>query len=504
MSESGRNPQREPLESTITPVRRPVATDSGPAADERPGGWRLPLFSLAALLAVAGFVAVFGYLPGWVEEAEQEPPPPVVEAPAAPLPAEPALSAEEQARLTTLAESLLAELLEQKQALATRSVASWGDTTWSAYENAERFGSDALLAAEPQAAVCECVAALGMGRALLARSENIVAEALAAGAEALTSNDAELAASQFGLVLGIEPDNRTALNGIERAGTLPDVIAAMRRGDAHDEAGELQQAARAYRDTLAIDPEYTAARTALDSVNRRLAEASFARIITDGFAAIDARRFDAAAEHFRAALGMRPGSATATDGLAQAEQGLQMQAIEMAEVRGFASERTERWDEAIARYREALATDATLAFAIEGLERARLRADLDAKLQAVLDEPQTLLTQAGLQDGRLIFDEARLIAEPGPRLTAQIDELSQLIELAITPISVTLLSDNATEVTVYRVGQLGAFASLEVELTPGSYTAVGVRNGYYEVRERFMVLPGADNGPVTIVCVDPI
>jgi hypothetical protein len=69
---------------------------------------------------------------------------------------------------------------------------------------------------------------------------------------------------------------------------------------------------------------------------------------------------------------------------------------------------------------------------------------------------------------------------------------------------VTLVSDNATEVTVYRVGELGTFAARELELKPGRYTAVGSRRGFRDVRETFTVLPGRENGPVTVVCVESI
>jgi tetratricopeptide (TPR) repeat protein len=338
----------------------------------------------------------------------------------------------------------------------------------------------------------------------MARSERLVADAVAAGFAALAGNDAVLARSQFELALRIEPDNVSAQNGLERAASLPEVIAAMRRGDVHEQAGELEAAAAVYREVIAIDPDYAAARSALDTVNARIADARFASLITQGFAAIDERRFEEGTEHFAAALALRPDSESARDGLAQAEQGLAQSEIRMAEVRAMAFERTERWAEAIARYREALATDPTLAFAIEGLERAQQRADLDTKLSSLLDEPDTLLTDAGLRDGRLIFDQARAVAEPGPELSAQIERLGRLIELATTPIPVRLVSDNETEVTVYRVGPLGSFASHELELKPGRYTAVGQRRGYRDVRETFTVLPGADNGPITVVCAEPI
>lgn len=503
MNESGPDPSEDRLEPTIVPVSRHASEIPGSFDGERQGAWRTPLLVMAAVLAVAGVVAVFAYLPVWVEEAAPSPEP-AADTAAVPEPEGPVLSEEEIAALTAQAETLLAELLEQQRSLAVRAVESWGDTTWSAYENAARLADDAFLAEDLTEAVNQYQAALRIGAELLARSENIVAEAMAAANAAIAGNNAELAASQFSLVLEIEPDNAAAARGLARAQSLPGVIDAMRRGDALSEQGELEQAVAAYREAIAIDPEYAAARVALDATNRRIANARFDRLITEGFAAIDDRSFERAAERFNTALGMRPDSDVARDGLAQAEQGLELDAIAMAEVRGLAFERRELWDRAIERYREALATDATLAFAIEGLERSQLRADLDVKLETLLDQPRLLLTDEVLQDARRLLVEALAVPEPGPRLTDQTERLDRLITLASTPIPVTLISDNATEVTVYRVGDLGAFASKEIELKPGNYTAVGQRRGYRDVRESFTVLPGADNGPVTVICVDPI
>jgi hypothetical protein len=71
-------------------------------------------------------------------------------------------------------------------------------------------------------------------------------------------------------------------------------------------------------------------------------------------------------------------------------------------------------------------------------------------------------------------------------------------------LTVELTSDELTEVTVYRVGQLGTFASKAVQVRPGTYTAVGSRNGYRDVRATFTVLPGQALPPIRVVCTEPI
>ena len=151
-----------------------------------------------------------------------------------------------------------------------------------------------------------------------------------------------------------------------------------------------------------------------------------------------------------------------------------------------------------------LAGDGTLLFAQTGIERAQARAGLDAKLANLIDNPTLLFGDSVLADARALVETASAEPEKGPRLTSQIEQLGQLIELASKPIAVRLESDQITNVTLYRVGSLGAFASKELELRPGTYTVIGSRDGYRDVRQTFTVRPGRDIPPINVVCVEPI
>ena len=53
---------------------------------------------------------------------------------------------------------------------------------------------------------------------------------------------------------------------------------------------------------------------------------------------------------------------------------------------------------------------------------------------------------------------------------------------------------------VYRVGKLGRFHVHELELRPGTYTVVGARDGYQDVRQKVVVKPDRLPIRVTIEC----
>jgi tetratricopeptide (TPR) repeat protein len=503
---SDTRPEQDRNEATVVPVRRPRPVGETTAEPAKPFRVGRALLAVSSVLLLAVLVFVLVYLPNRVEqarliEAVQQDAVPVETVPA---PATPRLTAEEREALRAEAEDLRFSLLEQQEELNARSAESWGASTWEAYQAQARRGDDALLADDLPRAVEQYETALATGEQLFASSRTIMANAQTAGEAAIAAGNPELAMTQFSIVLAVEPENRNALRGQQRAAALPDLLDAMRRGDQSRRQGEFEAAAAAYREALAIDPNWTAAGDALDAVTGTLADNRFESLVADGYVALDEGRFDSAIESFTAAIAMRPGSDAAGDGLAEAEQRRLLNSIALAEVRGRAFERRELWNDAIARYREALALDPTLSFAIEGLARAQYRADLVAKLDALIDSPRLLLGDEVLAEAANVLAEAQSVDDPGPSHSSKTEQLAALIDAASTPIGVTLVSDNMTEVTVYRVDELGTFTSLQLKLKPGQYTAIGARRGYRDVRKQFTVLPGRDNGPVEVICVEPI
>jgi tetratricopeptide (TPR) repeat protein len=496
-------------EEEIVAIKPTFGTAEVSTERERRHGRRPPTAAVLGIVLVILAAGVFFALPRWVAQratvAVSEPTAPGTDAAApATVPAAPQLSPEELAALEAQAESLLASLLQQRSRLEAQSAARWGAEEWMAYEELARSGDQALLAKNYAAASEHYTAALAAGAALLTRAEQIIVAALATAAQALSAGNAQLASEQYELVLAVEPANAAALAGRARAERLPAVLALVQRADESRQRQSLEEAAELYREALALDPEWTPASTALAATSAMIATARFETALSRGFAALAEEEYADAQGHFKAALALDPNSKSAIDGLAQAEQGQKLEAIALAEARALAFERREMWKEAIERYEAALAADSTLAFAIAGLERARARADLDIKLENLLANPNLLLTDSILTDAQRIADQARAFVQPDTRIGTQVERLDELIRVASTPLTVALTSDEQTEVTVYRVGALGVFATREIQVRPGTYTAVGSRNGYRDVRETFTVLPGRDPPTIRIICSEPI
>jgi tetratricopeptide (TPR) repeat protein len=494
-------------EETVVPVkpglRAVPAAEPAPLPEPRSGSTFWTIAGGAVLLVMA--FGAFVLLPRWMEQrATAAAPQAANEAPVAPEPSKQQLSPQELAALERQADELLAGLLTQQRRLAELRSESWGGEQWQRYSELGAAGDDAYLEKDFQAAVASYSEAMALGDELLDRSVQIVDSALAAAQQAFEAGNAEVAIGQYDLVLGLEPEHEAAKAGRARAERLNEVLELVRRGDEQRRAGELDAALTSYRAALAIDADWEAARTASAAVSGELQDAEFERAMSLGFSALAAEDFAAAGERFTAALQLRPQSREAREGRTQAEEGAKLNEIALAEARALAFERRELWPQAIAQYRAALETDPDLQFAIAGLERSEARLSLEAKLTHLIDNPTLLFSDTVLADSRKLLVEATALEERGPRLTEQIDKLDRLVALAAAPITVELRSDQLTEVTLYRMGPLGVFTTRQVELRPGTYTAIGSRNGYRDVRQSFTVVPGRELPPISVICVEPI
>ena len=91
-----------------------------------------------------------------------------------------------------------------------------------------------------------------------------------------------------------------------------------------------------------------------------------------------------------------------------------------------------------------------------------------------------------------------------PKLAGKIEALQQLVVQAGTPVPVVLHSDGQTEVAIYHVSRLGQFIDHRLELLPGSYTIVGTRAGYRDVRKVLAVEPGGSLVSLQVRCEELI
>jgi hypothetical protein len=108
------------------------------------------------------------------------------------------------------------------------------------------------------------------------------------------------------------------------------------------------------------------------------------------------------------------------------------------------------------------------------------------------------------REAEALLERARDAEAQGPRHRAQVTALEKALAEARTPLPVVLESDGLTDVVLSRVGRLGTLTRRTVELRPGTYTVVGSRRGFRDVRREFTVAPGAPAPVVSVRCEEAL
>lgn len=398
-------------------------------------------------------------------------------------------------------------------ALQARGAGSWGGSDFATAEMRAAESAGALDAGNPQLAIERLTVAGQLLDQVEAHASQALAEQLAAGDKALSSGQQEVAAQAFALAKRIDPNDARATEGLRRtqsvSGILPLLADAQNAERGHDYA----RAAQDYSQALSLDPHNAAAQAGQSRAARAFDDDSYAKAVGAGFAALGAGRIEEARSDFNKARAVKPHGAEAAEGLRRVSSGAANRGFAAVRAKGSSLESQERWEEAEHTYETALASDPTLAFAQEGKARAAARADLGERLQQLVDQPDRLAAPAVRDQARSLLQTAQSQSPSGPVLRSQIARLQILLPGFDKPVRLSLLSDNATQVAITRVGaqsgtarvgSFGIFSRRDITLLPGRYVVVGTRNGFRDVRREITVAPGQDIQTIKVTCSDPI
>jgi len=413
-------------------------------------------------------------------------------------------SASQVAGERSRAERELQGFLRLAARLELANVAAWGEPNWGRAAG-EAAQGDRWLAQRRFAAAAEAYA---RGHQILQELEQggaaRLADALLAGDQALAETKIAQARSAFELALAIAPANGKAAKGMQRAQVREDVLELMRRARQAEADGDLEIALAAYQEAFGLDGAYSEADASRERVSQALAESAFQEAMSSALAALQAGDLDRAGEQLQQAGQLRPGHEVLMDAQRRLEQARKQEQLSRLRLVAQQGREAEDWPAVIATYQQALALEPRAGFARRGLDLARSRRELHAQLDRYLRHPERLYSPAPLESAQRLALAYETGLEDEPRLASKLTELQLRIDQARTPVPVVVHSDGQTEVTVYHVGRLGRFLDLRLELRPGTYTAVGSRTGYRDVRREFTLRPGAADTSLVVRCEEQI
>ena len=411
---------------------------------------------------------------------------------------------DDEGKLRYNVEMILGELLSSFSTLEQRSVQRWAQVPYRRARERYALGDEAFLKRDWAAAEAYYLEALSLLEPLFDQVEPEFSKALVGATAAFDDGDRSEALRLYELAVAITPNHPEARAGLERAQNLETVLRLVDQGLEYEEELELDAAETSFEQAVSIDPNWEPAIQGLERVRTTRTKIQFDSRMSEGLEALAIGDYLGARAAFRMAGKLIPASREPADGLLQVDQGLRLSNINTLEREAKALERSEHWDAAATTYEEILKVDPNLAFAIDGLAKARRMSALHTRLDDFIEDPDRLSVPSVMQQATSFVVEITTMTDIGPRLAGQRDELLRLLKRAATPVAVELVSDNMTAVSIYKVGVLGSFANTALDLRPGQYVAVGVRQGYRDVRVEFRVAPEIDMQPIEVVCKEPV
>ena len=482
---------------------RPPLRPPGAASDtdvSTVGSYRWLWIALATVILL-GLVVIF-VLPQLVSRYAK---PTLQERPLAQdqIPARPAVI-EDTDSARPQAEHTLQEFLQLQAKLELENVGVWGEPAWS--EAAVRVASgDRLFGERRFADAAQAYTdALHKLQNLQDKRGLLLDAALDLGQRALDNDDGQVAQTQFERALAIEPGHEIASHGLRRAQLRAEVLERMAAGKSAESDEDLEAARAAYRQAMQLDGEYQPAMADLQRVSGQLTELQFRAAMSQVLGALDSGRLGDAAKALTEAARLKPEDSAVRDArqrLAAARQRAQLSSLRRQALNAIEAE---NWRGAAGLYQKALAVDAGAAFARSGLLRAKDRLQLHEQLDHYLSDPARLSSAEPLANAETLLLATGEAPDDEPRLAEKISLLKRHVAKARVPLPVRLYSDGETEVVIYHVGRFGRFRDHQLELRPGTYTAVGSRPGYRDVRRVFTVSPGKPPSPVDIRCEEPV
>lgn len=403
------------------------------------------------------------------------------------------------AKMRKQAQDILTDLLEVQSMLEEIGVEQWAEEAYANARATAVAGDAEYREGRFETAGESYQQGLEELQALFDQAPQVLAENLLRARQAIEAGDEENANAGLQIAAAIEPDNEELYRLQQRAAVMEPLFSLFAQAVEAESSADLGQAEALLKQAVALDSLSRRARAELERVTRAYIAQRFNTAMSSGYLALNQGRFGQARSAFRTAGRLVTGSAEAASALQDVDSAETAHHLSELQRSGEAYEAREQWAAAVLAFEQALQVDGNLLFAQEGLQRSRARARLDEQFRSAIEQPDRLSDKKVADATAQLLRHATTISPRGPLLEQQLEQLAAELEKANTPIVVTLHSDMETEVTLRKVARLGRFEEQQLSLRPGTYVAVGIRDGYRDVRLTFSI--GHDKEPPTVVIV---
>jgi tetratricopeptide (TPR) repeat protein len=398
------------------------------------------------------------------------------------------------------ADNQLATLLKLKKELEEKDGSLWGGETYDAMIVLGQTGDRLLMDRSFSAAAEKYAQAANKAAELINNTGTVFQKMMEEGQKALENGDSVIAQQKFYTALRIKPSDVSAQQNLGRAKKFDEVNRLITSGKNHEENNRFAFAHADFQRALQVDPESREAQNGLNRMKEKIVREQFQKLMSDGLTAYHNGHYQLARTTLLKAKSFRPHSREVKSALFQVDEAIRLNKIEKLRQKAMSAEQAENWEQALKSYLAVLKIDPDISFAVQGKKRSLKQIQVAKRIGFFLEKPNVMESDQQLENAIHLIEEAEKLEQRGPHFNARLNELKTVVDLARTPVKVMIESDNFTEIAVYKVGKLGKFTFRELSLRPGTYTVIGSRSGYQDVRLKITVKPGQKSLRVSIIC----
>jgi hypothetical protein len=168
------------------------------------------------------------------------------------------------------------------------------------------------------------------------------------------------------------------------------------------------------------------------------------------------------------------------------------------------AQQADNWQTAVLQWKEALAqrpADKQLSNKLATAERI---VSLQQQMQDLLAKPYRLANELVKSKAEIALIQAEPVRGLSPSLNAEANKLRDTVNAVNKPVTVEVVSDGQTAISVRGVGVVGTTQSKKIELKPGRYFFEGKRQGYKSKIVEVTVPLGTASYQVSIVADERI
>ncbi|WP_163340349.1 hypothetical protein [Desulfopila sp. IMCC35008] len=373
---------------------------------------------------------------------------------------------------------ILKKLLALNSRLASDNIQVWGQGSYSSIVALIGEGDGHLRKSEFRDAEERYVKAYEKLQQLDADRNEILVSAVQAGMAALEQGDSVEAQKHFSMALAVDAADQEAKDGLQRTQNLETVRTSLARGKEFEEQGELEAALLEYRKGYELDGTFQPLAIAYERLTEQVKEQKVRDHLSHFYLYLDSSDIPGAEASLADALRLSPTDPAVLAAKKKLESAREDLVVLRLRQQAQSQMSNEQWHKALTSYQQVLKIAPQAAFALQGVAVARRNSELVVQIDTLLKSAERLQDERVQQNGRATLEYARRLEGLGPRTTAKINDLDEVLTRASQPIVLILQSDNLTEVTLYHVGRLGRFYQRRLVLRPGKYTIIGERTGY--------------------------